>query len=80
MSAMQYKGLCRAEVKLKFRICYRPRMFKCKTFVWGKLLQLYWSICKNARAARAQPLSGVMTTTERSGGLCSAIEWCDDND
>ena len=67
MSTIWYKGLCQVEVKLKFRICYSPRAFKCKkvygTNCYNCIGASYYNCigascynCNNARAARTNEL------------------------
>ena len=84
MSTIYYNGSYQIEVKLKFRICYRPRAFNCKHCVrgkllqlyWGKLLQLYWVSCYSYIGASCYDRNKARTA--HTDG--SASELCADND
>ena len=75
-----YNGLCHVEVKLKFKIFYRPRAFNCMlTFIlWQVVIIVLWQVVTivlgqvvttvttlGRLVPMAQPASCVLTMTER---------------
>ena len=56
--------LCQVEVKLKFRMCYRPRAFNCKKFCLGQVVTTVTTLGR--LAPMAQTASCVLKVTERT--------------